>query len=243
MIPALRAEVRRLLSLRSTAVFAALLTGCCFGPIIVMGVVYAPDYQGPIDASDLGKCVSVFHVLALVFAGSHTATEIRSGSSAISFLTQRNRWSSLTAQYLVESAFLVTTYCIGMPLALLAASLYPDGMDLTGRSWPYLGLYLVIVLVWSSMGTSIAIITRSVAAAVAVPITWMLLIEQLIARIPMFEWAAPWLPFTASHSLLSRVLGEGVPAGQVWTSVIAVLVAPLALAALAFTLHGRRDAP
>src|SRR5699024_11994287 len=61
--------------------FAALLIGCCVGPIVLMGIVYDPAYRGPIDAGDLGKCVSIFHVLAIVFAGTHTATEINAGST------------------------------------------------------------------------------------------------------------------------------------------------------------------
>src|SRR5699024_11097617 len=85
---ALTAEVRRLLTVRSTGIFAALLIGCCVGPIVLMGIVYDPAYRGPIDAGDLGKCVSIFHVLAIVFAGTHTATEINAGSTALAFLTR-----------------------------------------------------------------------------------------------------------------------------------------------------------
>src|SRR5699024_4043552 len=78
-----------------TGIFAALLIGCCVGPNVLMGIVYDPAYRGPIDAGDLGKCVSIFHVLAIVFAGTHTATEINAGSTALSFLTQKSRWASL----------------------------------------------------------------------------------------------------------------------------------------------------
>lgn len=243
MTPAIRAETRRILSLRSTMVFAALLIACCFGPIIVMGVVHDPEYRGPIDAGDLGKCVSIFHVLAIVFAGTHTATEIRSGSTAISFLTQRSRWFSLAAQHLTESVFLVVAYVIGMSGAVLAALLYPDGLDMATRGWSYLGIYLVVVLLWASMGASIAVISRSVATAVAVPITWMLLVEQLVVRIPMLGWLTPWLPFTAGQTVLSQSLGEAGPSGHLGRAVVATLLPALALAALAFIAHGRRDAP
>src|SRR5699024_11984237 len=40
MTRALTAEVRRLLTVRSTGIFAALLIGCCVGPIVLMGIVY-----------------------------------------------------------------------------------------------------------------------------------------------------------------------------------------------------------
>src|SRR5699024_11266344 len=85
-----------------TCALPILLIGCCVGPIVLMGIVYDPAYRGPIDAGDLGKCVSIFHVLAIVFAGTHTATEINAGSTALSFLTQKSRWASLAAQAAVQ---------------------------------------------------------------------------------------------------------------------------------------------
>lgn len=240
---AIRAERLRLLSLRSTAVFATLLVCSCVAPIILMGLIYDPAYQGPIDASDLGKCVSIFHVLAIAFTGTYTATEIRSGSPAISFLTQKHRQSSLIAQYVVTSVFLTLTYLVGMCLSLGAALFYPDGLVLNGRGWAYLGLYAVIVLLWSLIAMSIAVITRSIAVAVAAPITWMLLIEQLIVQIPMLEEITPWLPFTASHSLLTRTLGEGSTVGTTVSSTLAILIPVLVLIGTASILHSKRDAP
>ncbi|MEY8566498.1 ABC transporter permease [Corynebacteriaceae bacterium 7-707] len=243
MSSAVRAEVRRLLSLHSTAIFAALLIGCCFGPIIVMGLIYDPDYQGPINAGDLGKCVSIFHVLAIVFAGAYTATEVRSGSPAISLLTQKRRWCSLAAQYAVTSIFLTLTYVVGMGLALVTALFYPDGLNVSDRGWVYLGFYGVIVLLWCLMTISLAVITRSLATAVAVPIVWMLLIEQLMIQIPMLEKLTPWLPFTAGHSLLSRTLGDGNTDGITATTIFAVLIPVLILIGTAVVLHMNRDAP
>ncbi|HCD3017547.1 TPA: ABC transporter permease, partial [Corynebacterium striatum] len=105
------------------------------------------------------------------------------------------------------------------------------------------GLYLGIVLVWSSMATSIAVITRSVAAAVATPITWMLLIEQLLAQIPMFDAITPWLPFAASHSLLARSLGEATSVYPALATAFAILSPAFLLGVLSFTLHCKRDAP
>src|SRR5699024_4972679 len=177
MTRALTAEVRRLLTVRSTGIFAALLIGCCVGPIVLMGIVYDPAYRGPIDAGDLGKCVSIFHVLALVFAGTHTATEINAGSTALSFLTQKSRWASLAAQAAVQWAFLAFAYVVGIGLALVAARFYPDGLAMSPRGWAYLAAYLLVVLLWVTMATALAVLTRSVAVSVAAPITWMLLIE------------------------------------------------------------------
>src|SRR5699024_12860788 len=104
-----------------------------------------PAYRGPIDAGDLGKCVSIFHVLAIVFAGTHTATEINAGSTALSFLTQKSRWASLVAQPAVQWAFLAFAYVVGLGLALVAARFYPDGLARAPRGWAYLTALLLLV--------------------------------------------------------------------------------------------------
>src|SRR5699024_11369323 len=76
------------------------------------------------------------------------------------------------------------------------------------RGWAYLAAYLLVVLLWATMATALAVLTRSVAVSVAAPITWMLLIEQLASMVPMLEAITPWLPFNASHMLLAQALGE-----------------------------------
>src|SRR5699024_238930 len=86
-------------------------------------IVYDPAYRGPIDAGDLGKCVSIFHVLAIVFAGTHPATEINAGSTALSFLTQKRRWASLAAQAAVQWAFLAGAYVVAIALARAASGI------------------------------------------------------------------------------------------------------------------------
>src|SRR5699024_12008364 len=82
--------------------------------------------------------------LAIVFAGTHAATEIRAGSTALSFLTQRTRWTSLAAQAAVQWAFLASAYVVGIGLALVAATFYPDGLAMTPRGWAYLAAYLLV---------------------------------------------------------------------------------------------------
>src|SRR5699024_6639109 len=74
----------------------------------------------------------------VVFAGTHTATEINAGSTALSFLTQKSRWASLVAQAAVQWAFLAFAYVVGIGLALVAARFYPDGLAMSPRGWAYL---------------------------------------------------------------------------------------------------------
>src|SRR5699024_8377672 len=91
--------------------------------------------------------------LAIVFAGTHTATEINAGLTALSFLTQKSRWASLVAQAAVQWAFLAFAYVVGIGLALVAARFYPDGLAMSPRGWAYLAAYLLVVLLWVTMAT------------------------------------------------------------------------------------------
>ena len=79
--------------------------------------------------------------------------------------------------------------------------------------------------------------------SVQTPITWMLLIEQLLAQIPMFDAITPWLPFAASHSLLARSLGEATSVYPALATAFAILSPAFLLGVLSFTLHCKRDAP
>src|SRR5699024_10945033 len=151
MTRASTAEVRRLLTVRSAGIFAVLLIGCCVGPIILMGIVYDPAYRGPIDAGDLGKCVSIFHVLAIVFAGTHAAAVISVGSTALSVGAHWAGWTSLAAEAAVQWAFLASAYVVGVGLALGAATFHPAGLAMTPRGWAYLAAYLRVVLLWAAM--------------------------------------------------------------------------------------------
>src|SRR5699024_7096505 len=131
-------EVREPLSEHSTGIFAVLRIGCCVDPILLMVIVYDPSYSGPVVAAVPSKCVSIVHVLAGAFVGTHAATAIRARSTALSFLTQRTRWTSLAAQAAVQWAFLASAYVVGIGLALVAATFYPDGLAMTPRGWAYL---------------------------------------------------------------------------------------------------------
>lgn len=244
MMATLRAEGIRLWSVRTTAVLTVLLLTACVGPIILMAILYDVDYQGPIDAGDLGKCVSIVHVLAIVFVGSHTATEIRTGAFTTSFLTQGKRWPPLLAQYAVASLHLITCYVAGLALATTAAIfVYPDGLDMSARGRLYLGAYLVVVLAWCAITMSLAVLTRSAAASIAGPLTWMLLLEQLISVVPMLDGVVPWLPFTAGLDILASILRESAD-GIPWARGLLALACPtVALAAAALFTHIYRDAP
>ncbi|MFI2562458.1 ABC transporter permease, partial [Nocardia farcinica] len=72
------------------------------------------------------------------------------------------------------------------------------------------------------------------------PLVWMLLLEQLMAMVPMLDPVLHWMPFTAGLDLAAIVLGEqsGPPVPAI--VVLAAMVTVFGAAALGG--HTRRDA-
>src|SRR5699024_10317757 len=149
--------------------------------------------------------------------------------------------TSLAAQAAVQWAFLASAYVVGIGLALVAATFYPDGLAMTQRGWAYLAAYLLVALLCAALATALAVRTRSVAGAGAAPITWLLPVDQLGSKLPMLAATPRWLPFNASHLLHAQALAEA-PAGlSVWSPADALLVPALALAGAGLCAHVRRD--
>src|SRR5699024_1240607 len=112
--------------------------------------------------------------------------------------------------------------------------------SMSPRRCAYLAAYLLVVLLWVTMATALAFLTRSVAVSVAAPLTWMLLIEQLASMVPMLDAITPWLPFNASHMPLAQALGEARAGMPVWLAAVRLLVPPLGLAGARLCAHVRR---
>lgn len=248
MLSAMKAEALRLSTLRSTLVYAILLTGSLYGPPVLL-VLFARDGASPITAADLGQCVMIFLLVTIVFAGASTATEIRRGSTGVSFLTQRLRWPSLLARLIVLAFFVTAMYILGMILALGVCSLHPAGVDLSGGGWTYLCIYLFQILFWIAIAMNLAVLTRSTAAAVALPMAWLLLIENLISAVPItfLQTVAQWTPSNNWALILGEVYsssyGSSVVTHGVGPAVVAVTAIAAFFIAVGWSAHTRRDTP
>ena len=209
MFSAIKAEILRLISLRSTLVYAILLTGALYGPPVLI-VAFADSGSGSagaITAADLSQCAMIFLLVAIAFAGASTATEIRRGATGVSFLTQRLRWPSFFGRLVVIAVFLTLMYVLGMGLALAVSSLHSAGFDLSDGGWTYMSLFLVQILFWAILAACIAVLTRSTVVAVALPMAWVLLIETLISIVPLapLQAVAKWTPLNNWTLLLSEI--------------------------------------
>lgn len=247
MLSALRAETLRLTTLRSTLVYAILLTGALYGPIVLI-TMFATGESAPLNHFDLSQTIMIFGMVAIAFAGATTANEIRRGSTSISFLTQRFRWPSFVARLVVVTVFLAAMFAVGMLAVQLVGLVHPAGLELGGDGWAYLGVGLAHMIFWALIAVCIAALTRSTVAAVTIPMVWLLLLENLISVVPYraVQNVAEWLPLTNWNQIMeSTMVGpEGVPAphsvGAAVAAVAAVLVAFLAAGLVS---HTRRDVP
>lgn len=248
MISAMKAETLRLASLRSTLIYAILLTGALYGPPILL-VVFPTQGSRAISAGDLGQCALIFLLVSIAFAGSSTATEIRRGATGVSFLTQRFRWPSFVARLIVIAGFLTLMYALGLTLALGISSLHPQGFDLSGGGWAYMGVYLLQILFWAGIAISIAVFTRSTVAAVALPMVWLMVIESLVSIMPIdaLQKIAQWTPFNNWSMLLDHVFptpfgGSMITHGAGY-AVLALVVTLGLFIAGGWVSHSKRDIP
>lgn len=207
MTSSFRADCVRLLSIRSTWVYFLLLIGLFVSPVILVVLVLGGDATRPLQANDLVTCADLFHVIAIIFSGATVATEIRHGALTVNFLTQRGRWRSMVSGCLIGASFVTLTYSIGVLLALVIGEFYPKGVEIDTRGFQFLVVELLVILVWCLVAGSLAILTRSVAASVAIPLIWILLIENLLAAIPSIQSLASWMPYGAGRKLIENVLG------------------------------------
>jgi ABC-2 type transport system permease protein len=212
LLHALRSETTKLFSMRSTVVYAILLTGSLFGPVTLMGLFGdRPDF----DWSTITFGYQIFLLIAVVFAAATTAGDIRNHMHAQAFLTQGGRWGWVAAKMLTTAVFIAVLYLVGTALSLGVAAVLGSGTDLsTGLSMFYVPL--IGSVIFSAMTVGLACVIRSQVAAVAVPVAWVLLIDSMLGfaaeQIEAFRPLAAIAPVQRQDQLISGAdpLGLGI---------------------------------
>ncbi|MGP5931021.1 ABC transporter permease [Corynebacterium glyciniphilum] len=181
LINALRSETTKLLSMRSTLVYAILLTGALYGPV-VLATLFSSETP-TFEWADLMNGAMIFIMVAIVFAASTTAGDIRNHMHAQAFLTQQGRTTWVTAKLLVTLVFMLVTYAVGVALTVGAAAAFGArlSLDFGGAFTPVWG-YLLGGVAFPLMAVGLACILRSPVVSVAVPTVWFLLIDGMIGE-------------------------------------------------------------
>ncbi|MEJ6547936.1 ABC transporter permease [Corynebacterium sp. USCH3] len=240
LLNAVRSETTKLFSMRSTAVYAILLTGALYGPVTLMGLF--GDSPG-FDWSTITFGYQIFLLVAVVFAAATTAGDIRNHMHAQAFLTQRGRWEWVAAKMLTTAVFIAVLYLIGTALSVGVAAVLGSGMDLgTGLSMFYVPL--IGSVLFSAMTVGLACIIRSQVAAVAVPVAWVLLIDSMLGfaaeQVEAFRPLAAIAPVQRQDQLMNGAdpLGLGLSSAVCYLIILGWF---MVLAAVGLWRNARAD--
>lgn len=181
MLDALRSEILKQSTLRSTAVYAVLLLGSLFGPIVLIGLTSGDSFSGePQRWSDLYAGFFIFLAITVALCASRTTSDIKNRMTAQAFLTQEGRWQSLVAKAVVFTGFVTACFLAGTVLIWLSVAAFGGSIESGDVAAPiFARLALVVTLALVSIG--FGALVRSNITAIALPLVWLLVGEQLIA--------------------------------------------------------------
>lgn len=180
MLNALRSEVIKQTTLRSTAVYFVLLIGSLFGPVVLLGLLNTDQYRlGPAQPWDmLFDGFFIFAAIAVAFTASRTTSDIKNHMTAQSFLTQPGRWQSLAAKFVVLIGFVVLAFAVGTALIAVAVMAFGGSVD-NGNLAPVFAALAMAVTV-AAVGVGFAALVRNSIVAVALPMIWIFVGETLM---------------------------------------------------------------
>ena len=244
MIHALKAEITKLTSIRSTWVYLVLLVGSIAGPITLMSVI-PQDGGVELGWSELAIGQSIFMIIALIFAASSVAGDIGHHMVAHSFLTQRNRSQWIVAKLLVIVGVLEVALFVGLAASFVVAQVVPQVNWNGGDGFSILVAALSLPA-YALMAAGVAAITRSKLAGSGLLIALFLVVEPLVqmgaSRAPWVETVYKLLPGGRASDLVTwhNLKGMGVNMAdhpmitgpELAVSVIAVWTVALVVAGL-----------
>ena len=226
---ALRAETTKLFRLRSSLVYAILLTGSLFGPVTLIAL-FGDD--ATLDWSTILFGLQIFMLVAVIFAAATTAGDIRNHMHAQAFLTQAGRWQWVAAKITVTAVFTAVTYVLGTVLAIGVGAALGGTLSLgTDTFIPVVGL--VTNVLFAAMSVGLACVIRSQVASVAVPVAWLLVIDGMLGMaaesIGIFRPLAAIAPMQRQ----TQLLGGEDPLGYGFSTAVCYLIIIAWFAALA----------
>ena len=211
---------------------------------ISMGAGDTPGFSG-VTSTQLGYGLGM--AVIMVMATLAVTTEYSVGMIRTSFLAVPNRTVALLAKTVVVS---VVAGLIGLITAFgswAAGLVLMPGADLAlhgATEWRQAGGASLVYLVAAVFAVAVGVLVRHTAGAVAIVLTWALMVEQLLALIPGFESIVTWLPFQAAKQF---VLAGQTPEGlglteQPWVALGYFAAVSGGLLAVAIAVAKRRDA-
>ncbi len=250
MIPAIRAEFRKLLTVRSTYVIIAL---CAL--ITIFFAFYIEGFRQTANVTSADKLASevtsaaqalgLFIALAGVLLFTH---EYRYNTIMYTLTAARSRTTVLVAKIIVVSVFaivLTAIVCAAAPY-LTQFGLHAKGLTVSPQTFPFSDLMIRSVFYgwgYSMLALIITAIVRSQVGAIAILFLLPGLGESLLGL--LLKQNAKYLPFNALSSILRDAPSAAINAGATLSHSTATLLVLSYIVGgwlIAWVLFLRRDA-
>ena len=247
MINAFRAEWVRLLRARTLLAVAIPLT---FLPALLTVLTFAAGTGSPgsgpashltvtladLTASDgylvgIDPAATVIGVVVMVFFAATFGADYTHGTLRNLLVRGPRRTLLLTGRLLAMLAFTAGGLFVAVTAAVATAWIAAPSYDVSTRAWTALfaqsaasWLALVVASVgWGTIGVALGTVLRSVAAAVAVGVVWVLPVESSLSAV--WGGSGRWLP----GAVFDAAAGQGSDALSL-TAAVALLVVYAAIA-------------
>lgn len=232
---ACRAEWSRIWSVRSSWLFAALITLAVVGLGVLVGIDVASNPEAvPDDASawDGARFTAMFALFGTVAMAVVTSTADHGTGAIVPTLQWTPRRGVLLSARTAVIGATMTVLGVGLVVvasvavwALAPAVGLPLGDGLRG-----MGDVVLVVGCGALLGIGLGLATRSTAAALVLAIALLLVLPLLVAQLP-FDWAATTSARLPGSGALFLIFGEG-PRDDMTTGSARVTLAAWAVTAL-----------
>lgn len=239
---AFKSEFRKITSLRSTAIWAVLMTGCLYGIVVLQGLFTAEKAE--LNWSGLLNGSLIFVILAIVFGAGSTAGEMGNHMQAHAFLTQKSRWHWLASRFIITALFVVAMFALGVALAYVVTLILPK-LGFHGGDFTQIWATAIFLAGYALIAASLAVITRSRVAGLALPLVWFLVIENLLyavgGTIAIAKKFYEWSPGHAIMDLQMSGATNGAADFSVGHNLTVLAVWVIVTVGIALFLNQKRD--
>lgn len=225
-----RAEWGRIWSVRSSWVFAGLISCAVVGLGLLVGIDVANNPESvPVGASawEGARFTAMFALFGTVAMAVVTSTADHGTGAIVPTLQWTPRRGLLLAARSLVIALTVTALGVVLVVAasVLVWVLAPPRVGLPlGDGFRSMGDIVVVLGCGALLGIGLGLATRSTAAALVLAIALLLVLPLLVAQLP-FDWAATTSSRLPGSGALFLIFGEGPLDDMTVTSARLTLVA------------------
>lgn len=235
MIPAINAEIRKVLTTRSTYITSAI--SFLLGVVLVGFFVYGYRNVANADTSSralltaLSGTLNVLSAVILAFVAIFSVGyEYRYGTIAYSLTSTNQRLKIFFAKWLVLCVFTLAVAALIVLGGWVAFILGQHGAHITtttqyGPGWDFFWRAGTTVLAYTSIAFLITILLRSLVAAFTIFLVLPLLVEPIVGL--LLKDNAKYLPFTAISAITDNSTSHVPPTHSL--GIVALYVAILAV--------------